>query len=145
MNTPFWTPELGTWKLVLTPWKAIGIFGAVMFASRWFVQVYYSRKAGRPVTPPIFWIMSVAGSLLLLSYFFFSAKQDIVGIINNLFPCFIAVYNLILELRYQKKVAAEKKIADAAAAAKAKPTAASARISNRMTSPVPANEAISAK
>lgn len=145
MNTPFWTPELGTWKLVLTPWKAIGIFGAVMFASRWFVQVYYSRKAGRPVTPPIFWIMSVAGSLLLLSYFFFSAKQDIVGIINNLFPCFIAVYNLILELRYQKKVAAEKRIADAAAAAKATPTAASARISNRMTSPVPGNEPISAK
>lgn len=140
MNEAFFKLDWGSWHLVLTPWKAIGIFGATMFASRWFVQVYYSRKAGRPVTPTPFWIMSVVGSLLLLSYFFFSAKQDIVGIINNFFPCIIAVYNLILEVRYQKKLAAEKKIAEAAAAG----TAASQRISRRLAA-MPANEVISAK
>jgi lipid-A-disaccharide synthase-like uncharacterized protein len=105
MNHPFWIITWGTWTLVLTPWKVLGMSGAFLFASRWFVQAYYSRKAGRPVTPLGFWIMSVCGSLLLLLYFFCSAKQDIVGIVSNLFPCTIACYNLFLELRYRKRLA----------------------------------------
>jgi lipid-A-disaccharide synthase-like uncharacterized protein len=42
--------------------------------------------------------MSVSGSLLLLAYFTFG-KNDSVGILSNLFPVFIALYNLYLELR----------------------------------------------
>jgi len=42
--------------------------------------------------------MSIAGSLLLLSYFIFG-KNDSVGIISNLFPAFVAGYNLYLDHR----------------------------------------------
>ena len=42
--------------------------------------------------------MSIAGSLLLLSYFIFG-KNDSVGIISNLFPTFVASYNLYLDYR----------------------------------------------
>lgn len=117
MNEPFFNQIVwGDQPLVLTPWKVIGVAGALMFASRWIVQAYLSRKAGRSVTPPIFWIMSIIGSLMTLCYFFFSAKQDIVGITNTLPPCLVAVYNLILEIRFQKRATEEKKTAEARAA-----------------------------
>ena len=91
--------------VVVTAWKIIGVFGASMFASRWLVQGYYSRKAGKPVTPRIFWIMSIIGSLMTLSYFVFSAKRDMVGVLQNIFPSTVAVYMLWLDLTHEKKTA----------------------------------------
>jgi lipid-A-disaccharide synthase-like uncharacterized protein len=44
--------------------------------------------------------MSVSGSVLLLSYFVFG-KNDSVGILSNLFPLFIAGYNLWLDFRHR--------------------------------------------
>ena len=35
--------------------------------------------------------MSIVGSLMTLSYFIFSAKQDSVGVLQNLFPSFTAL------------------------------------------------------
>ena len=89
--------------VVVTPWKIFGTCGVLMFTGRWFFQAYYSRKAGKPVTPRIFWVMSVVGSLILLSYFVFSPKRDMVGVLSNLFPSAIALYNLYLDLRNEKK------------------------------------------
>ena len=42
--------------------------------------------------------MSMIGSLLLLSCFT-SGKTDSVGILSNLFPLSIAVYNLFLDFK----------------------------------------------
>jgi lipid-A-disaccharide synthase-like uncharacterized protein len=42
--------------------------------------------------------MSVSGSVMLLSYFVFG-KNDSVGILSNLFPLFVALYNLYLDFR----------------------------------------------
>jgi lipid-A-disaccharide synthase-like uncharacterized protein len=86
----------------LTPWKAIGGAGALMFTSRWFVQLYYTRKLGRVVMPLAFWWLSVVGSALLLGYFIFG-KNDSVGIISNFFPAFVSVYNLVVHMRQVKK------------------------------------------
>ena len=36
--------------------------------------------------PRAFWYMSLVGSVMTLSYFVFSQKQDSVGVIQNLFP-----------------------------------------------------------
>ena len=85
----------------LSPWKLIGLTGALMFGGRWLVQFWATRKAGRPVIPRLFWYMSVAGSLMTLSYFQFSAKQDAVGIAQNLFPAFTALYSLRLDIRHR--------------------------------------------
>ena len=60
-----------------------------------------SKRAGKPVIPRLFWYMSVLGSLMTLSYFLFSAKQDSVGVLQNLFPAFTALYSLYLDIRHR--------------------------------------------
>lgn len=82
----------------VTCWKIIGYVGVMIFAGRWLVQMQASRKAGRPVVPRVFWIMSVIGSLMCLSYFIFG-KNDSVGILGYLFPTSVACYNLFLDIR----------------------------------------------
>ncbi|WP_232821140.1 lipid-A-disaccharide synthase N-terminal domain-containing protein [Dyella sp. C11] len=85
-----------------TPWKIVGFLGSVMFTSRWFVQLYYTRKLKRVVMPLSFWWLSVIGSALLLSYFIFG-KNDSVGILSNFFPSFVSVYNLVVHMREMKR------------------------------------------
>jgi lipid-A-disaccharide synthase-like uncharacterized protein len=85
-------------RFELTPWKIVGLLGSVMFTSRWFVQLYYTRKLKRVVMPLSFWWLSVIGSALLLSYFIFG-KNDSVGILSNFFPSFVSVYNLVVHMR----------------------------------------------
>jgi lipid-A-disaccharide synthase-like uncharacterized protein len=86
--------------VVITPWKLVGYLGVALFAGRWFVQLIASKRRGKPVLPRLFWYMSVSGSLLLLAYFVFG-KNDSVGILSNLFPLFIAVYNLWLDVKHR--------------------------------------------
>lgn len=99
MNLPIeWLAWTG---LVITPWKLIGYTGALMFGARWLVQFIASKRAGKPVIPRVFWYMSVVGSLMTLSYFLFSSKQDSVGVLQNLFPAFTALYSLYLDIRHR--------------------------------------------
>jgi lipid-A-disaccharide synthase-like uncharacterized protein len=99
MNTPIsWLEWTG---LHASPWKLIGLTGALMFGSRWVVQFIASKRAGKPVIPRVFWYMSIVGSLMTLSYFMFSAKQDSVGILQNLFPAFTACYSLYLDIKHR--------------------------------------------
>jgi lipid-A-disaccharide synthase-like uncharacterized protein len=86
--------------LHVTPWKLIGYTGALLFGGRWLVQFLASRRARKPVIPRAFWVMSVAGSAMTLSYFLFSSKQDSVGVLQNLFPMFTAAYSLWLDVRH---------------------------------------------
>jgi lipid-A-disaccharide synthase-like uncharacterized protein len=90
------------WGITITPWKLVGYLGVMLFAGRWFVQLYYSRKLRRPVVPTVFWVMSISGSLLLLAYFIFG-KNDSVGVLSNLFPAGVAGYNLYLDLRRRRE------------------------------------------
>ncbi len=89
--------------ITLTPWKIIGLVGALMFGGRWVVQIIASTFARRSVIPRTFWTMSLIGSLLALSYFVFG-KNDSVGIIQNLPGCLVASYNLYLEIRFGRKM-----------------------------------------
>lgn len=87
----------------VTPWKLIGYTGALLFAARWFVQMWASRKAGRPVIPRLFWYLSILGCMMTLSYFSLSKKADSVGVLQNLFPLFVASYSLYLDIKAGKK------------------------------------------
>jgi len=84
--------------VVITPWKLVGYLGVFLFAGRWFVQLYASRMHRQVMMPRMFWYMSIAGSVLLLSYFTFG-KNDSVGILSNAFPLFVALYNLYLDIK----------------------------------------------
>ena len=90
-----WTGLHVTW------WKLIGYTGALMFGGRWVIQFIASKRAGKPVIPRVFWYMSVVGSMMTLSYFLFSAKQDSVGVLQNLFPMFTAGYSLYLDIKHR--------------------------------------------
>lgn len=88
--------------VTVTAWKLIGYIGVALFAGRWFVQLAASRRHGRPMMPALFWYMSISGSVLLLCYFIFG-KNDSVGILSNLFPFAVALYNLYLHRRHTLK------------------------------------------
>lgn len=89
----------------LTPWKLLGYAGAAMFAGRWIPQMLATRSQGRVVVPQSFWAMSVAGSALLLAYFVFG-KNDSVGVLSNLFPMGVAIYNWVTHLRNAREAEA---------------------------------------
>lgn len=85
----------------ITAWKLIGYTGVFLFAGRWFVQLAASKAMGKPVMPTLFWYMSASGSVLLLAYFIFG-KNDSVGVMSNLFPLFVALYNLYLDQKSKR-------------------------------------------
>jgi len=89
--------------VTITPWKLVGYLGVGLFAGRWFVQLWASKQAKRPTLPRLFWYMSMSGSVMLLAYFTFG-KNDSVGILSNLFPTFIAGYNLWLDVTHHRGV-----------------------------------------
>jgi lipid-A-disaccharide synthase-like uncharacterized protein len=84
--------------VVVTPWKIIGFLGALMFAGRWLVQAWATRRAGRPMIPRAFWIISLLGSAMVTSYFIWG-KNDSVGILTNVLPASVAFYNLIMDIK----------------------------------------------
>ena len=99
MNAPVeWLAWTG---LHMSPWKIIGLTGALMFGGRWVVQFLASRREGKPVIPRLFWYMSLLGSVMTLGYFNFSQKQDSVGVVQNLFPAFTAAYSLWMDIRHR--------------------------------------------
>ena len=101
MNNTIFVLEVFSATLIITPWKIIGYLGVMLFAGRWFVQLWASRKSKKVIMPRLFWYMSIAGSLMLLSYFVFG-KNDSVGILSNSFPFLIASYNLYLDITDKK-------------------------------------------
>jgi lipid-A-disaccharide synthase-like uncharacterized protein len=88
--------------VVITPWKLVGYLGVFLFAGRWVVQLVAARRHGRPVVPRLFWSMSIAGSALLLAYFTFG-RNDSVGVLSNLFPMAVALYNWSLDVRAARR------------------------------------------
>ena len=92
------SPVLYVLNVVITPWKLIGYLGVLLFAGRWVVQMLATRQQGKPVIPALFWLMSIAGSALLCAYFIWG-KNDSVGLISNLFPMGVAIFNLVMEAR----------------------------------------------
>jgi len=84
--------------IVVTPWKIVGFLGAFMFAGRWLVQAWATRRAGRPTIPRSFWIISLAGSAMVTSYFIWG-KNDSVGVLTNLLPASVALYNLVMDIK----------------------------------------------
>ena len=93
---------LGTWfGIELEVGKLVGYLGACLFAGRWVVQMLASRVSQKPVMPRVFWYMSLVGSMCLLSYFVFG-KNDSVGVLSNLFPFVVALYNLLLDARHRR-------------------------------------------
>lgn len=80
-------------------WKVVGWLGNAVFFSRFFLQWYATEKLKRVVVPTAFWWLSLAGSLLLLSYSL--RKGDSVFIFAYLFTWIPYIRNLVIHYRHQ--------------------------------------------
>lgn len=106
MNDHLLVLQLFGVSVVVTAWKIIGWTGALCFTARWFVQAYHRMRTKTAEVPTAFWWISLLGAGMTLSYFVFG-KNDSVGIIQNLFPMTIAVYNLVLDAKHRRERAAK--------------------------------------
>lgn len=81
-------------------WITIGLIGQVVFSGRMFVQWIQSERRKQSVVTPIFWWMSLVGSIMLILYF--SWRHDVVGVLGQ-GAFFIYVRNLMLIAKHQQK------------------------------------------
>ena len=75
-------------------WLAIGFLGQAIFTARFLAQWLASEKKKDSVVPVIFWWLSLAGGLTLLSYAVYT--RDPVIIVGQSLGVFIYVRNLML-------------------------------------------------
>src|SRR3954453_8314116 len=80
-------------------WKGVGWLGNAVFFSRFFVQWYATEKLKRVVVPQAFWWLSLAGSLILLTYALFY-KGDSVFLFAYAFTSIPYIRNLIIHRRH---------------------------------------------
>lgn len=77
-----------------------GFFAQFIFFLRFVVQWWESEKKGKSVIPPLFWYLSVVGTVMILIYSLI--KKDIVFSVASVLNLFIYLRNISL-LHYPKK------------------------------------------
>lgn len=75
-------------------WHLFGAFGGALFASRFWLQWWNAEETKKSELNPLFWWLSIAGSIVSLIYFVHI--QDVVGVINYSFPLIPYARNLLL-------------------------------------------------
>jgi lipid-A-disaccharide synthase-like uncharacterized protein len=80
-------------------WKVIGWLGNAFFFSRFVMQWYATEKRKQVVVPAAFWWLSLAGSLMLLSYAMFH-QRDSVFIFAYAFTWIPYIRNLVIQRRH---------------------------------------------
>ncbi len=88
-----------TWDM----WFIIGFFGQMLFTMRFVVQWITSERRGKSVIPVSFWLFSLGGSVVLLSYAIH--RLDPVFILGQSFGSVVYVRNLML---IRKQAAVER-------------------------------------
>lgn len=75
-------------------WIATGFTGQALFGARFLVQWLSSERQQRSVVPRVFWYLSVAGGVLVLSYAIH--RREVVFIIGEVVTLLIFLRNLQL-------------------------------------------------
>ena len=73
----------------------LGFFGQALFGSRLIVQLFQSEKAGKVVSPVMFWYLSLAGAFIFMMYGM--VREDLVIIGGQFLSYFIYTRNLQLK------------------------------------------------
>jgi lipid-A-disaccharide synthase-like uncharacterized protein len=81
-------------------WVTVGFIGQAVFSARFIVQWIVSERLKRSVIPVSFWFLSIAGSVILLSYAVH--RRDPVFILGQAGGMLVYGRNLWLILRRQK-------------------------------------------
>jgi len=72
-----------------------GVVGQLLFSARMIVQWLHSEKAGRPLSPVIFWQLSLLGSIVFFAYGVL--RRDFAIVLGQLIVYFIYIRNLHLK------------------------------------------------
>ena len=76
----------------------VGMVGQVLFAARMFVQWFHSEKAGRPLSPVLFWQLSLLGRIVFFAYGLL--RKDFAIVLGQLLTYFIYIRNLHLKRQW---------------------------------------------
>lgn len=82
-------------------WLLIGVFGQLLFSARFIVQWIASERAGRSVVPIAFWLFSIGGGLITLTYGI--QKKEPVIILGQSLSLAIYLRNLVLIAREKRR------------------------------------------
>jgi lipid-A-disaccharide synthase-like uncharacterized protein len=82
-------------------WIAVGFIGQMLFASRFFVQLFKSEMEGRSVIPVAFWYFSIGGGIITLVYSFHLGKVGLPFLVAQAGG--LVVYARNLHLVYREK------------------------------------------
>jgi lipid-A-disaccharide synthase-like uncharacterized protein len=80
--------------------EVVGWLGNAVFCSRFFVQWYATERRKQVVVPALFWWLSLAGSLLLLSYAVLDKKGPVI-IFAYAFTWIPYIRNLVIHHRHE--------------------------------------------
>lgn len=75
-----------------------GVVGQLLFAARMIVQWFQSEKAGKPLSPVLFWQLSLLGSIVFFAYGVL--RRDFAIVLGQLIVYFIYIRNLHLKERW---------------------------------------------
>ena len=78
---------------------AVGFTAQLLFAARMIVQWVKSEKAGKSLSPVIFWQLSILGSLIFL--FYGILRHDFAIVLGQILVYFIYVRNLHLQEQWR--------------------------------------------
>lgn len=79
-----------------SPWVfSVGIVAQLLFAARIIVQWFQSEKAGKSVSPVVFWHLSLLGSIVFFAYGVL--RRDLAIVLGQLVVYFIYIRNLHLK------------------------------------------------
>lgn len=84
-------------------WVVLGFVAQGLFTARFVVQWIASERAGRSVVPLAFWLFSIGGGVLLLTYALY--RRDPVFIAGQAFGVFVYLRNLYFVLHERKSAA----------------------------------------
>ena len=82
-------------------WLALGLFGQVLFFSRWLVQWAVSELRRESVMPIAFWYLSLSGGALVLAYGL-SAREPVL-VLGQGVGVTVYVRNLVLLHRAKRR------------------------------------------
>ena len=94
MDVAAWTASRRVFGLDWSPLAAFGLLGNAIFSARFLVQWIASERQGESVIPLAFWYLSIAGSVVLFTYFVI--RHDPVGTLAYVPNSFVYARNLWL-------------------------------------------------
>ena len=75
-----------------------GVIGQAVFTFRFVYQWYYSEKRQQSILPMGFWVISITGSIMVLSYAIF--RKDPVLFVGQLFGTVVYSRNILIGFRH---------------------------------------------